>query len=199
MWQREKVGLIFSVPEGNVLDLLSQVIRTDSHLGKVPCLVLFCFSFEGGLAEENKLWNDLCLCNWLDCVMPGPWNRNSQGARHSIYLEVLSQGKKRKSQQWSKLQEREGHPAISKKMELPAINLWDWDYSYSRKYFSCSEFLPCTPGRGLNKAVCFPRPYEVRQRGEVAGSKHIGDTGPHKQGEQGKPGTSHNDWSTVLP
>ena len=55
MWQGGKVGLMVPDPEGNALDLLSQVIRTDSCLGKVPCLVLFCFSFEGGLAEENKL------------------------------------------------------------------------------------------------------------------------------------------------
>lgn len=44
---------MFPDPEGNVLDLLSQVTEQIAALEKFR--VLFCFSFEGGLAEENKL------------------------------------------------------------------------------------------------------------------------------------------------
>lgn len=57
-------------------------------------LFLFCFfSLKGGPADENKLWNDLCLCNWLDCVMLRAWNRKSGAARQGIYLGGVFLGK----------------------------------------------------------------------------------------------------------
>lgn len=69
--------------------------RQMAALEKSWVLFLFCFVFslKGGPADENKLWNDLCLCNWLDCVMLRPWNRNSRAARQGIYLGGIFLGK----------------------------------------------------------------------------------------------------------
>lgn len=95
---RGSLGFLDSEKEPSPLIYFHKLSKgqTNGSLGKglglVFVLVLF-FSLRGDPADENKLWNDLCLCNRRDCVILRPWNRNSGAARQGIYLGGVFLGK----------------------------------------------------------------------------------------------------------
>lgn len=106
-WLLKKRGSLVFLDSKKELILVIYIHKLSKEqmaaLEKFWVLFLFCFFFslKGGPADENKLWNDLCLCNWLDCVMLRPWNRNSRAARQGLYLGGVFLGKsgERKQQQ----------------------------------------------------------------------------------------------------